>query len=266
MERQVFDPGKGFFELPVVRWVVGIGLALFAISAGGFLWSAWEFDRCWSPNCLNYFFINLMKVPLGMLAFTAATLALMATHHRSKQFAHQSTITNYYTHLKEFRVYMDGWKSERVKSYSSSKLYQKFFPSVLYGTADVCENFLGGCEYELSWINGALEKLLEEKQRPQEWYEERTQEIIDGVESFCDLILEDVELDGPRNFFMVTQGLLPIPDGLRSIFGNRLSDLVGAIALIQYVVEFDPYADLRVFNHKKNILEEHMSILRHGRS
>lgn len=106
----MFNPKKSFFELPVVRWAIGIHVVIASASALAILITG---DYGFSPTADGFnLFLTDFKFPIGVLAMLIPVVALLATNHRSEQTKEQIRVTedqnifaNYFKHYEEFDKY-----------------------------------------------------------------------------------------------------------------------------------------------------------------
>ncbi|WP_020209028.1 hypothetical protein [Gilvimarinus chinensis] len=244
MNKVVFDPGKGFFDLPIVWWVGGSGLALFVSAFMGYLEPVSNLKFCWNPSCLNYIFLDVMKVPLGVLAVFAAILGLMATHHRSKQMADQNNFTNYFTHLKELREYLDSRSdSDQLQGveYSFGRAYKCFYPHAKRGGLTISSSYVSEVCSSVAELNDALLRVDEIRSS-------------DGDET-CSQALEGLEAAFKRIARYSTSWQVrrigPFPEGegfkgnfQKVLFEEMREDAVDSFSTIAFAmcfVEFDPF-------------------------
>jgi hypothetical protein len=143
-----FHPETAFFDLPIIR--LSLSIALIIIFGLVLTISVVDWRKPdWSADGFNELII-MFKLPIGLLAFFAALLALFATNHRSEQSrrsmeltqksieasGEQNRFANYYKHLEEFTKYLDFTiKKNQTNPVSVSErgLHQLFFPNAKAG-------------------------------------------------------------------------------------------------------------------------------------
>lgn len=127
----MFNPKKSFFELPVVRWAIGIHVAIASASALAILITG---DYGFSPTADGFNrFLTDFKLPIGFLAMLIPVMALLATNHRSEQTREQirvaesqNVFANYYKHMEEFERYYK-FDPETQCSIDARYIYSKVF-------------------------------------------------------------------------------------------------------------------------------------------
>ena len=110
--KTVFDPNSSFFELPIVKFTIWLGIILIAIIILLIAILDWRSIDI-SADGFNEI-LKMMKTPIFLLGFFAALLALFATNHRSEQnkasmeiSSSQNRFSNYYKHIEEYKSYID---------------------------------------------------------------------------------------------------------------------------------------------------------------
>ncbi len=146
----MFNPKKSFFELPVVRWAIGIHVVIASASALAILITG---DYGFSPTADGFNrFLTDFKFPIGVLAMLIPVVALLATNHRSEQTREQirvaesqNTFSNHYKHIEEFEKYAERYAEqfENVKISNIRDLYAELFPASSVGKLSVSREYLG---------------------------------------------------------------------------------------------------------------------------
>ena len=241
-----FDPGKGFFDLPIIWVVGGAGLIIFLGAVGGFALSVHDLALCWDIDCLNYFFLEVMKVPIGILAFWAALLALLATHHRSRQSAEQNIFTNYYAHLKEFREFWDDVCEKNKfggKTVEPGWIYREFFPRAKRGDLEISREYVSKLENHVSEL--AKNLYLLERCEPS-----TPNNVLDRYDEQLSASIKNLVSYGGK-WGITTEESLQRGRSYRSRFYEliisgkveELEHLDVIIGAASHVVQFDPYFD-----------------------
>lgn len=166
----MFDPNKGFLELPVVQWAL-----LSLICLCGFLVAIvisteglkFQFDAEGLST-----FASLFRVPVGAFTLSLPVFALLAANHRSEQTKQQMALTrsqiertdrqiqiasdqskfsNYYKHLEEFIKYCDlHFKNKPFGVASPRKLHAAMYPAARQGDLNIDKKFLANLDNDIS--------------------------------------------------------------------------------------------------------------------
>ncbi|RZK61945.1 MAG: hypothetical protein EOO85_32820, partial [Pedobacter sp.] len=145
---KIFDPHTSFLNLPAVRYVCGIMLAIAAIVAIIiYIYTdlSWNFSSEGWNQALTTF-----KVPIGILAIIIPVIALLASNHRSEQTRRQISLTlqqigltsnqlemvtvnngfaNYYKHVEAFEEYVsEHGKGSQLEIAWPRKFHRRAFP------------------------------------------------------------------------------------------------------------------------------------------
>ena len=134
-----FDPHTAFFSLPIVYWTIIFGITIILITSSLII----HFDDCYLDLSASGFnkLLTMFKMPVAILGFFAALLAMYATNHRSEQNKasinlsdSQNKFSNYYKHLEEYESYIKNHFSDQEEHLKpiikTSKLHK-----ALYGNA-----------------------------------------------------------------------------------------------------------------------------------
>jgi len=166
----MFDPNKGFLELPIVRWALfsliclcGFLVAIIIATEG----LKFQFDAEGLST-----FASLFRVPVGAFTLSLPVFALLAANHRSEQTKQQMTLTrsqiertdrqiqiasdqskfsNYYKHLEEFIKYCDlHFKNKPFGVVSPRKLHAAMYPAARQGDLNIDKKFLANLDNDIS--------------------------------------------------------------------------------------------------------------------
>lgn len=147
-----FNPDTAFFDLPLIRLTLLVGFSVVMGIVIAISVVDWR-EPDWSAAGFNEL-ITMFKLPIGLLAFFAAVLALFATNHRSEQnkqamaltqrsinaTGDQNRFANYYKHLEEFAKYCRSVEAEYADNAVKIKdrdLHNLLFPNMRNGNSDI---------------------------------------------------------------------------------------------------------------------------------
>ena len=99
------------------------------------------------------FFLEIFKVPLGILALVFPLLALVASNHRSRQSARlillqnsQNVFTNHYTHLNKFEEHcrdLEAYRKSFLSVHNPRIFHSVIYPKSKDGDYSLNSTFLG---------------------------------------------------------------------------------------------------------------------------
>ncbi len=205
----------------------------------------WD-ELCWSSGCVNHW-AHVFKVPIAFMALVVPVVAIMATHHRSAQAARQMYLThkqnittNYFSHLKEFKLYISGWRSDFVKYSSENTIYRKLYPRARHSedglevestlALDIYER-IKRIEYQLKSIGefSVDPKKAEVLVKEIRWFETVMLEfeVCVDPDDLATTALRSLYLEEVKNF----------PNDLEA----RLVDVALFLKFICFVLKFDPF-------------------------
>jgi len=132
------NANRHIIDIPFVRWILilsfclSVLIAVCILSNEKFNWNLLSLTSVGSSQL-----IKALSLPIGILTFSLAIIALIATNHRSvqtsaqlKELTYQNTISNYYNILEKFSKYIDS--GGKGTSYFVIKhprlLYKRIFP------------------------------------------------------------------------------------------------------------------------------------------
>lgn len=177
----LFDPDKGFLELPVVRYALAI---LFGVCFILIVFVAATSRRSFQLDAdgLSNFAL-LFRVPVGAFTLSLPVFALLAASHRSEQTKQQMVLTrsqidrtdrqikiaseqgafsNYYKHLEEFVKYCEAhFKNKSFAVIAPRKLHALMYPRARQGDLNIDKNFLRTFDIDIDDLRSLLALLLE---------------------------------------------------------------------------------------------------------
>lgn len=181
----VFDPDKGFLELPVVQKALAVLLCICIVLTAIIVFTAgrsFQFDVDGLSN-----FASLFRVPVGAFTLSLPIFALLAASHRSEQTKQQMALTrnqiertdrqiqiatdqgrfsNYYKHLEEFLKYCDvHFTSAGFAVAAPRKLHAAMYPNARQGDLHVSPVFLRTLDNDISDLHSLLKLLGTPEQR-----------------------------------------------------------------------------------------------------
>ena len=110
--------------------------------------SAQNFNNfCWSTECLNFYFFNVLKLPVAIITLSIPILGILLVLHRSHQTERQiklnelhNTATNYFMHKRDFDKVCETIEERKTVYIDRFVAYQTMFP----------ENYPASVKFSLS--------------------------------------------------------------------------------------------------------------------
>lgn len=133
----LFDAKKNFFDLAIVKsfFLIILGISFFC-AVIIFLNSKLSFDFSYSG--FNNF-IEIFKVPIGVLALNIPIIAVLGAFHKSEQTRlqielsnGQNNFSNYYKHIEEFKKLISSNYRNKERC-DIELLHKKIFPDAVNG-------------------------------------------------------------------------------------------------------------------------------------
>ena len=232
----MFNPKKSFFELPVVRWAIGIHVVIAAASALAILITG---DYGFSPTADGFNnFLHDFKFPIGVLAMLIPVMALLATNHKSEQAREEikaaeshNNFVNYYKHIEEFEKFSD---EIGVKDFNHREFHRIVFSNARKGDFRVGSDIKGFLDNISVHLKHEIKSYISEKNP------DKTSELVISIEA--------ISLNVQNHFFIKSE-LSECPDFLESVF-NRNDDkpdglyipikmLIDQVVLVEKLLKFD---------------------------
>jgi len=157
------DPLKSFIELPIL-WIVVCILFIAALLISIII--IYNSNLFLSLDYTGFnSFVEIFKVPLGILAIIITYSAFLATIHRSVQTREQLIITNrqnifsnYFKHIEEFEKYVNTiFPKDNVNIVNVRTSYKYLFPKSFDGDYSINKSLLNAIEVEFMNIKKQLE-------------------------------------------------------------------------------------------------------------
>jgi len=197
----MFDPDKGFLELPIVQRAL---LLLFSLCSCLILFVAFTAARSFQFDAEGLSNLALLlKVPVGVFTLSLPVFALLAASHRSEQTKQQMALTrkqiersdqqiqiagdqskfsNYYKHLEEFVKFCAvHFEDSPYAIAAPRKLHAAIYPSARQGDIHISKDFLSKFDANISDLYSLVRLLASPENR---------EPVIERINSDHEYLLE----------------------------------------------------------------------------
>lgn len=231
------DPLKGFIELPILWFVVIILFSIACMVSVIIIFNS-NLQISLDYNGFNNF-VEIFKVPLGILAIIITFIAFLATAHRSAQTKEQilssnrqNVFSNYYKHIEEFEKYIIGILDNKKISINNLRITHKIlFSKADQGDYTLNKNYLEDLEIKLKQCQHYFELFNFEG-------EKSVNEIFFNVYKIIDDLFHSINLKidrSGRQYFFEGKRFITPDETVR----NAIEGIKKEIQILKQIISFD---------------------------